>query len=319
MDVREPVIVSASRATDIPALYGEWLVRRLRAGSCVWVNRFNQQRLRISFERTRLVVFWTKNPAPLLPRLAQIDALGLNYYFTFTLNDYERERLEPGVPPLAERIATFRRLSGLIGPERVIWRFDPIVVGGELTARELLQRLARVGGAVHRHTRKLVISFVDLERYAAARRRLAGGGGPYREPGAAAIARIAAGIGELCRAWGLEVAACAETVDLSGFGIGRNRCVDDALAARVFPADAALQEFLGHGAAYGAGLFAAAGGGVAHPLKDRGQRPACGCVVSKDIGRYGTCTHGCAYCYANASHVAAVAARARHDPDAESL
>jgi hypothetical protein len=320
VDVLTPVIVSASRATDIPALYGDWLLRRLRAGSCVWVNRFNGRRHRISFERTRVIVFWSKNPAPLIPRLGEIDALGINYYFTLTLNDYEQEGLEPGVPPLAERIETFRRLSGLVGPERVVWRFDPVVVGRHLTPEVILGRIARVGAAVHRHTRKLVISFADIERYPAARRRLgASGRDGMQEPGAAAVALIAAGIRELNRAWGLDLATCAETVDLAGYGIGRNRCVDDELMARAFPGDAALREFLGRAAGCEERPLGGVGNGVAHPLKDRGQRAACGCIVSKDIGRYGTCPHRCAYCYANASHAAAAAAHARHDPGAESL
>ncbi len=320
MDVLTPVIVSASRATDIPALYGEWLLRRLRAGSCVWLNRFSGVRQRVSFVRTRAIVFWSKDPAPLLPRLAEIDALGLNYYFTFTLNDYEREGLEPGLPPLAARIETFCRLAELLGRERVVWRFDPILIGKRLGPEAILERIAGVGAAVYRHTRKLVISFADLERYPAACRRLgASGGDGFREPGAAAIAQIAAGLRGLNREWGLELATCAETVDLSGFGIGRNRCVDDGLLARAFPGDAALLEFLGCGAGSAERLFDGVGGGVAHPLKDKGQRAACGCISSKDIGRYGTCPHGCVYCYANISHPAAAAAHARHDPDEESL
>ena len=320
MDAVAPIIVSASRATDIPAFYGEWFLRRLRAGSCVRVNRFNGQRQRISFEHTRVIVFWSKNPAPLIPRLREIDALGINYYFTLTLNDYEHEGFEPGVPPLAGRIETFRWLSELLGRERVVWRFDPIIVGRDRTPEVILDRLARIGEVVHRHTRKLVISFADIERYpAVCRRSRISGCGNLLEPGDEAIARIAAGIRELNRAWGLEVATCAETVDLAGYGIGRNRCVDDELMARAFPGDTALMDYLGRGVGSGNRLFGDATGGVAHPLKDKGQRAACGCIVSKDIGRYGTCPHGCVYCYANASHAAAVAAHARHDPGDECL
>ena len=298
MDPLTPVIVSASRATDIPALYGAWLLRRLQAGSCVWINRFNGRRQRVSFERTRAIVFWSKNPAPLIPRLGEIDALGINYYFTFTLNDYEREGLEPGLPPLAERIETFCRLSQLLGRDRVVWRFDPIIVGRRLTPEAILDRIARVGAAVHRHTRKLVISFADVARYPAARRRAgrptaAASGNPARGQ----TALIAAGIRELNRAWGLDVAACAEAVDLAEL---RHRpeqvCRRRAAGAGVSRGRGA------HGVSRaGRGQRAAArrrcDGGVAHRLKDRGQRTACGCIVSKDIGRYGTCTHGCVYCY----------------------
>jgi hypothetical protein len=310
-----PVIVSASRTTDIPARHGEWLLRRLRAGSCVWVNRFNGRRHRVSFERTRAIVFWSKDPAPLLPRLAEIDALGFNYYFTFTLNDYELEGLEPGVPPLAERIETFSRLAACVGSDRVVWRFDPIVVGPRLPPEAILERIARVGAAVHAHTRKLVISFADIGRYPAVRRRMGGAAGGFGEPGPEAIEQIAAGIAALNRGWGLDVATCAETADLAGHGIGRNRCVDDELMARAFPGDAALMAYLGRGE----GGEPRPAGGAAHPLKDRGQRAACGCIASKDIGRSGTCPLGCAYCYANASHVAARAEHGRHDPGAESL
>ena len=310
-----PVIVSASRATDIPARYSGWLLNRLRAGWCVRVNRFNGRREHVSFERTRVIVFWSKDPAPLLPRLGEIDALGFNYYFTFTLNDYEREGLEPGIPPLAARIATFRRLSELVGPERVVWRFDPIVVGRDLTAEAVLERIGRIGEAVHRHSRKLVVSFADIARYPAARRRLAASvRGGFAEPGPEEIARIAAGLRELNRAWGLGIAACAEAVDLSPYGIGPNRCVDDELMARTFSGDAALMEFLGRGVGAGPRVPVNAPWRTAHPLKDPGQRPACGCILSKDIGRYGTCPHGCVYCYANVDKPTALGRYRKHEP-----
>lgn len=328
MEQLAPVIVSASRATDIPALYGEWLLRRLQAGGCVWINPFNRQRRQVSFERTRVIVFWSKNPAPLLPRLDEIDARGLNYYFTFTLNDYEQEGLEPGIPSLVERVDTFRRLAERLGRERVVWRFDPIIVGGGLAPEVVLERIARIGAAVHSFTRKLVISFVDLERYPVALRRLKSSGrGCLVEPGPAAIPMIAAGIRDLNRAWGLDIAACAETADLARYGIGRNRCVDDELLVRAFPGDAALMDYLGRDAfaeRAGPGLprllrSRVAPAEIAHPLKDKGQRAACGCILSKDIGRYGTCPHGCVYCYANVSEAAAASAHARHDPGAEHL
>ncbi len=113
-----PVIVSASRRTDIPAFYAEWLVERLRAGYVRWVNPFSGMPQFVSFARTRAVVFWTKNPRPMLPHLAELDRRGIGYYFQFTLNDYDAEELEPGVPPLAERIEIFAGLSRRVGKEK---------------------------------------------------------------------------------------------------------------------------------------------------------------------------------------------------------
>ena len=125
-----PVILSASRETDIPAFYSDWLVSRLREGWCEWKNMYNGSIREVSFDRTRLIVFWSKNPKPLLERLDEVEALGFRqYYFQFTLNDYVREELEPNVPPVAERINTFKRLADRIGKERVIWRFDPLMLG----------------------------------------------------------------------------------------------------------------------------------------------------------------------------------------------
>ncbi len=125
-----PVIVSASRETDLPCFFADWFLERLKEGWCAWKNMYSGTIHKVSFEKTRMIVFWSKNPRPLLRRLDEVEALGFrNYYFRFTLNDYEREGLEPKVAPLEERIDTFRELAGRIGKERVIWRFDPLMLG----------------------------------------------------------------------------------------------------------------------------------------------------------------------------------------------
>ena len=129
---RTPVIVSASRATDIPACYADWFFERLRRGYVARINPFDGRRSYISFARTRAVVFWSKNPRPLLPRLAELRERGIHCYVQYTLNDYEDEGLEPHLPPLEERIDTFRRLAEHLGRGLVVWRFDPLL----LTDRE---------------------------------------------------------------------------------------------------------------------------------------------------------------------------------------
>ena len=311
-----PVIVSASRATDIPAFYGEWFAARLAAGYLAWTNPYNRRRQVVSFSGTRMVVFWTKNPAPFERHLDLLDERGINYYFTFTVNDYEREGLEGAVPPLGERLTAFRRISQRLGSERIVWRFDPIIVGGALTPERILEKIRRIGDQLQGHTNKLIVSFADVSRYRGVREQLKRcGTGTWQEPGPGAVLQIAQGIQRLNEGWGFAVATCAEQVDLSAFGVAHGRCIDDGLMARVFAHDAGLMAFLGRGVA----PLLAGGDLLVHPLKDRGQREACGCIASKDIGRYTTCPHRCAYCYANTSFREADDAFARHEPGGEGL
>jgi len=305
-----PLIISASRSTDIPAFYPEWFMNRLKAGYLARRNPFNGRLHYVSFAKARAVVFWSKNPAPLMPHLSELDRMGIHYYFQFTLNDYEDEGYEPGLPSLAERVATFRELSSMIGGERVIWRFDPLMLTDRLDVSAVLDKIARVGGALADATSQLVISFVDIDDYRKVRASLTRHGIRAREFTCDEMLELGEQLAPLGAGWGMTVATCAEAVDLERFGIVRNRCIDDELLVRLFPQDRELMAFLG------------AVDGRYTPqsdLKDKGQRKLCGCIVSKDIGTYDTCPHLCAYCYANASEKAVAHNRARHDPAADRL
>jgi hypothetical protein len=283
-----PVIVSASRRTDIPAFHVEWLVDCLRAGYVKWTNPFNGLPQYVSFARTRTIVFWTKNPKPILPYLGDLDRLGLGYYFQFTLNDYEAEELEPNLPPLEERIETFADLSRGIGRSKVIWRYDPLLLVDGLDVDRLVARVARVGERVRPFTEKLVIAFADIGRYVKVRNRLRRFGGGCREPSTDEMRAFAEKLVMAARPWGLAIATCAEAIDLEDLGIEKNRCVDGRLLAQLLPDDQELLRFLGPEE-------------TRHRLKDKGQRKECGCIVSKDIGAYDTCPHLCRYCYATSA------------------
>ena len=268
------------------------MINRLKAGYVRWINPFNAAQVQyVSFADARVIVFWTKNPKPLLRYLPQIEATGINSYFQFTVNDYENEGLEPKVPPLTERIEAFKRLSSKIGPERVIWRFDPLLLSDSLTIDVLLDRIAHIAAQLKGHTRKLVISFADIECYKKVRNNLARQPAEYREFTPGLIRDFGKRLSDMNKQWKFEIATCAETVDLEQFGIKHNRCIDDDLMVELFSHDTALMDFLG----YEPDLFADS----ARPyFKDKGQRKECGCIVSKDIGMYNTCRHLCAYCYA---------------------
>ena len=291
---QEPVIISASRSTDIPAFYADWFLERLRAGYCNWVNPFNREVFRVSFEDTRMIVFWSKNPKPMIGRLDDLEGMGFcNYYFQFTLNDYVCEGLEPNVPPVEDRLETFKALAKRIGKERVIWRYDPLILSGDLSVDVLLERIARIGKELRGSTEKLVFSFADVQAYRKVVKNLEGT--TCREFTTAEKIEFAKGLCEINLDLGLEMATCAEDIDLSAYGIKHNKCVDDDLMMRLFNTDSKLMDFIG------AEYDMIDGWSIKKSKKDKGQRKACGCVISKDIGMYNTCPHLCKYCYANSS------------------
>ena len=285
-----PVIISASRATDIPAFYADWFFRRLDKGYVRWRNPFSGQDSYVSFCNTRFIVFWSKNPVLLISYLPILEERGIGCYIQYTLNVYEDEGLEPNVPPLAQRIDTFRRIVDTLGAGTVVWRFDPLILTDEINIDTLLEKIARIANALRSYTEKLVFSFADIESYKKVSRNLRQSGINYREWNEESMREFASRLANMNRGnWNFRLATCAERIDLSEYGIEHNRCIDPELISRLAPDDAILQNFL-----YNA-------------KTDSGQRKACGCILSKDIGAYNTCPHGCLYCYANTSPASAFA------------
>lgn len=318
---QSPLIVSASRATDIPAFYADWFFDRLEKGYCIWTNPFNGAKTPVSFDRTRLIVFWSKNPRPLLPHLHKLRERGIHCYIQYTLNDYEKEGLEPAVAPLEERIGTFEDLSKELSKGLVVWRFDPLILTDRIGVEELLHKIERIGDRLCGYAEKLVFSFADIRTYRKVEGNLRKHGIRHREFGEREILALAAGLTDLNRRWGIELATCAEQADLSAFEIGRNKCIDDELIRRHFGDDTILMNFLGAGRSTGDLFPAEIASAAPKPPKDKGQRPFCGCIASKDIGQYGTCPHACVYCYANKSPEKVSAALRAHEntPFAETL
>lgn len=283
-----PLIISASRATDFPAFYADWFFHRLEKGYIRWRNPFSGQDSYVSFGNTRFIVFWSKNPAPLLPQLSTLKERGIGCYIQYTLNDYEAEGLEPNVPTLMQRIETFRRLVDVLGIGAVVWRFDPLILTDRINIDTLLEKIAHIADVLVGYTEKLVFSFADIESYKKVSRTLRHSGINYREWDEDSMREFASRLSSMNRdSWNFRLATCAERIDLSEYGIEHNRCIDPELISRLAPDDTVLQNFL-----YNA-------------KTDSGQRKACGCILSKDIGAYNTCPHGCLYCYANTSSTSA--------------
>ncbi len=312
-----PFIISASRSTDIPAFYSRWFINRLQKGYVTWINPFNRKEQYISFEKTKVIVFWSKHPKPIIPHLEELDKRKIKYYFQYTLNDYEKENLEPNVPKLEKRIETFIKLSSLIGKEKVIWRFDPLILSTSISIDDLVQKIKKVGNEINKYTEKLVFSFADISAYKKVQSNLSKTNETYREFTQVEIDEFSEKLVHLNKSWGLQLATCAEKVDLEKYNIEHNRCIDDELIYRIGKDDKEILEWLG----VENSVMSLFGNEYTFnkKLKDNGQRKACGCIVSKDIGMYNTCNHLCTYCYANHSPTLVKQNLKKHDINKQSI
>ncbi len=279
-----PTVVSASRRTDIPAFYSRWLVNRLRAGYCLTCNPYNpRQLIRTPLTPDAVVLaLWTRDPRPLLPHLPELDSRGFRYYFLFTLTGYP-PAWEPGLAPLPERLAAFRRLAAHVGPRRVLWRYDPIILAPGLEPDYHRRVFSDLACALEGHTHRAIVSFLDP--YPRVMRRLRDLGPVTDAASCPEAPELLAALAALAARHGITLRTCAEKLGLAG------RCLDDGLIAECF-------------------------GLAVDARKHPGQRPACRCVPSQDVGAYDTCLHACRYCYATSGPAAARRNLARHDPEA---
>lgn len=262
-----------------------------------------------------------------------MDEKGIHYYFQFTLNDYAKEGFEPNVPSVDERVETFKKLSEMIGKDRVIWRFDPLIITPNITPRDLLTRIWHIGNKLKGYTNKLVFSFVDVKAYRKVQNNLVKETKLFTkedvenaEANHAQRIEIVEGLCKIREAWHkegwqIEMATCAEDIDLEAYGIEHNRCIDGELMKRIFAEDEELVYYLHTLKWPERDIF----GNIppipqkTRKVKDSGQRKLCGCMVSKDIGMYNTCRHFCVYCYANTSKECVLNNKEKHNDESESI
>ncbi|MFI3297782.1 MAG: DUF1848 domain-containing protein [bacterium] len=308
-EATSPIIVSASRSTDIPAFYADWFLHRLKTGYSAWTNPFNGVRSFISYDKVRLIVFWSKNPEPLLKENGILDYLqqkGINTYIQFTLNDYVSEGLEKGVPTVDSRIETFKELVNKLGKGKVIWRFDPLILTDNITIDNLLDKVKYIGDKLLGYTEKLVFSYADITAYRKVANNLSKNGVKYREFTIEDMNYFAQKLSEMNKDWEYTLATCGEKIDLDSYGIEHNKCIDDDLMIKYFLNDEKLMQFIGVKVSKGDLFNPETTINRGESKKDKGQRLLCGCIMSKDIGEYNTCPHLCEYCYANSSKEVAI-------------
>lgn len=285
------MILSASRRTDIPCYYGEWFMNRIREGYVCVRNPMNHRQIsRIDIRPSVVdcIVFWTKNPVSLLPFLEELNGRGYRYYFQFTLTPYGRD-LEKGLPDKESLTAIFAELGRRLGRERMVWRYDPIILNDFLSVSWHKKQFSYLCGLLADSTESVTISFVDL--YA---KLVRGGTDRLRIPDTAEEEELAAYFCREAANYGLAVKTCCERDDLAQFGVQKAACIDKVLIERITQ-------------------------GILKLSHDKGQRDGCGCYESIDIGAYDTCRNGCVYCYAIHGSAYVEETVRKHDPSGELL
>jgi len=275
------IVLSASRRTDIPAFYLDWFLTCLTRGRFDVENPFSRKQRTLLFCSSDIhsIVFWSKNYAPLIDSKEKLEDFDL--FFHFSINT-PIAILEPGVPPLESRLAEARALAEWRGPEKLSWRFDPIVVWEEDGIRRdnlasftpIAAELAGIG------VRRLTLSMMD--RYRKIDIRTKGlQGFDFLYPDTTESAELIRPPVEIALDMGFEVSLCCERElleTLSPLPIMQGKCINGEL----------LNDLFGPGA------------GIS---RDKGQRKeqGCGCTTSFDVGSYAhqPCRNNCLYCYAN--------------------
>ncbi|MGI6563673.1 MAG: DUF1848 domain-containing protein [Clostridia bacterium] len=282
------MILSASRRTDIPCHYSEWLINRLQAGYVLTRNPMNPSqiyRIPLSKDIIDCIVFWTKDPLNMLDKLDTLDELDYKYYFYFTLTPYDRS-VERKLRDKEDIVRTFKELSRRIGHEKTVWRYDPIILNETFDFAYHKEKFSYLCKQLENDTNQCIVSFVDL--YSKLKKdRL-------REIRKEEMMEISRMISTVAKDYGITVKACCEESFLSECGMEKASCIDKALIEKI--------------CGYGLDL-----------KKDKNQRHGCECYESVDIGAYNTCKNGCIYCYANYSMESVEKNDKRHDPKGELL
>lgn len=263
------MIISASRRTDIPAFYSDWFFNRIKERYVLVPNPYNSKMIsRISLDPAVVdcIVFWSKNPAPMLEKLDKLKEY--NYYFQFTLNPYGPD-IENHLPAISKRIDTFKRLSDRIGKEKVIWRYDPVLTNETYTPGFHKEKFAEIAYELKEHTEKCMLGFIDHYQHI----RTAVGQFNIQPLLKADIEEMAVSFKKTVDTCSIQLDTCTVKVDLTHLGIPGGLCIDNQLVERI----------------------------AGYPIsvrKDKNQRDICRCAESIDICTYESCLNGCIYCYA---------------------
>ena len=283
------MIINTGARTDSVQYFSNWLINRFKEGFVYVRNPFFPHkviRYELTPEKVDLVLFCSKNYAPILSSLHEITDDYRTYFF-YTITAYGKE-IEPGVPSIDESIQTLIQLSKQVGKERVSWRYDPVLLTQQYTIEKHAQIFEYIAQQVAPYIDRCIFSFVEMYKKLEANMPEII---PMTEEDKIKIAEV---LGKIAQKYHIFIQTCGTNGDYSKFGIHPSCCASLEILGK---ANHCQFKFLKH----------------------KGLRKGCHCIESRDIGAYDTCLNGCKYCYANQNPKKAYENFPLHDPSSPLL
>jgi hypothetical protein len=283
------MIINTGGRTDTVQYFTPWLLKRFAEGYVYSRNPLFQNkvtRYELTPDKVDCVQFCSKNYEPILEHLQPIISR-FPTYFHYTITAYGKD-VEPGVPTIEKSMETLKKLSAIVGRQRLAWRYDPVLLTNKYTIDRHLETFERMAKELTPYVDRCIFSFVEMYKKVEVNM-------PELIPlSVEDMDNLAQGLGEIAVKYGLYMQTCGNNGDFSRFGIHSSGCMTLDMIGQANDI-----EF--------------------RNLKHKGMRQGCGCIETRDIGAYDTCLNGCKYCYANKRPQKAVENYKDHDPDSPLL
>lgn len=263
------MIVNVGGRTDIVNYYSEWLMNRIKDGFAYSRNPLfqdNVSKISLKPEDVDCLMFCSKNYKPMLKYMKELN----NKYRIichYTITAYDKD-IEPNVPSIDESIKTLIELSKIIGKEKVLWRYDPILLTNKYTIKKHLEIFEYMAKQIAPFVQRCIFSFVEMYKKL-----------EYNMPEIIPFTqddkiKILKGIGEISKKYNLYIQTCGTDENNEKYGIHVSGCTTPEILEQA------------NNVKY-------------KSVKTKPMRKGCHCIPSRDIGAYDTCLNGCKYCYAN--------------------
>ncbi|WP_300743298.1 DUF1848 domain-containing protein [uncultured Brachyspira sp.] len=261
------MIISASRRTDIPSLHTKWFLNRLKEEYVITQNpisKNNFYKIPLNKNIVDIIVFWSKNPN--IDFLKEVRDLGYEFYLHFTITPYNKN-IEKNIPDKNLLIKNFQIISKLFGKEKIIWRYDPIILNDDFDANYHINNFKNFADSLNGYTDECIFSFVQI--YSKIKNNIKNINDDDK-------LLLIENMKEISEKNNIKLKSCSQ--DFDNIRVEKSACIDKER----------IQKILGYSI---------------KEKKDKSQRKLCNCIESIDIGMYNTCTNGCIYCYANSKNI----------------